>query len=146
MPFEVRLALEGPQLSMTSIRQTLAASGAERALPWSGSQDNKLNIHKWEPQQSVSPQDRSYYARSNMDTVPLEDSTPVDDAPGQAESSGSAQRRRIPRNVYLVGFNHEADAQTFVQYWHRRPMLPSRLNQSFEDGESAPIVNAELLW
>lgn len=135
MPFEVRLVLEGPQLQMSTIRQILRVTGKQRALSWTGGEESNVYIKKWEPQQrNVSPLHLS-------DVAEIKPEGEV-----QGRHKERIQKRRTSRDVYIVGFHCECDAQTFVRHWHRRPMEPIGFSHSFENGDSAPIVNAEILW
>lgn len=54
-----------------------------------------------------------------------------------------ARRTPVPR--YICGFATEAEAQTFVRYWHRRTMEPYA-DFDYENGDIPPVVIAEILW
>jgi len=147
MPYEVRLTLEGPQLPVSRIRYIVYESGRDRALGWSGGDEANIKISKYEPvlpmrsggpNASVSDrrsEDVQIQLDMNRSQIPFPDS----------EDGKAAQKYRTPNFVYIVGFHTEHAAQSFVRYWHRKPMnWGSKTVDSA--GDLPPIANAELLW
>lgn len=158
MPFEVRLTLDGPQLQASTIRFILHASGKDRALGWSGGDEIIPRITKWEPRVAPSPMDSSERAAKMAKERTEEDqmqrdaqmlqrqSRPVREQ--DAATSGQAQQlRRTPQLVYIVGFHTQGAAQSFLSYWHRRPMAWQGVDSGKgEEEELPPVANVEMLW
>ncbi|KAK4542576.1 hypothetical protein LTR36_006624 [Oleoguttula mirabilis] len=159
MPFEVRLTLHGPQLQASTIKYILHASGKDRALSWSGADDITPRITKWEPQPAASPMDHNSRRARRVANERTEEDQMLwdierlqrrsgqdkeDDAPtGQAQ-----QLRRTPQLVYILGFHTQDAAQSFVSYWHRRPMAWQGMDsgKDREEEDLPPVANAEMLW
>ena len=152
MPYEVRLTLEGPQVSMARVRYVIFESSRDRALGWSGGEEANVKITKYEPKRSP------FSANGNEDTKAGQTASPAnrteqlqlswDMAKSQVTMdvpSEGDQRRRVAKPVYIVGFHTEHAAQSFVRYWHRRPMDWGD-KKTDQEGDLAPIANAELLW
>ncbi|GAB7349884.1 hypothetical protein MBLNU459_g0577t1 [Dothideomycetes sp. NU459] len=133
-PVEVVLRLEGPQLAVPHIRSAIYNAAKSRGLPWTGEQ-KALDVFKWEPHgRRVSPMGRQRL-EEHAETFEK-------DAEGKDKEPQRAMREALP--CYTLGFNNESDAQTFVRYWHRRPMHLEDF--VFEDSDTPPVVNAEILW
>jgi hypothetical protein len=163
MPFELRLTLEGPQLPMTRIRYIMHESSRDRALGWSGGEGNNVKISQWEPIEHTSDQARSVMDKratenpaANVDAaakqVAISASRNVEVAavPRELEqprylSNFEEKRRRTPHPVYILGFHTEHAAQSFMRYWHRRPM-DWKGEHMDEEGDIPPITNVEILW
>lgn len=149
MPYEVRLTLEGPQIPLGRVRSVLHASGRDRGLEWSGGPESNLKITKYEPQSTPvsydqvdpprTPNDRTEQTQLQWDMLKSQISNRTS-ADGEA-----TQRRRTAAPVYIIGFHFEHAAQSFVRYWHRRPMDFGKGNED-EEGDLPPIANVELLW
>lgn len=163
LPFEVRLTLDGPQLSLSIIQFILHETALARSLGWSGGEERVPRIAKWQPvyappamahwgaaevwrrqdhatmteeQQTASEVGRQRAAQTAADGIEI---GPDDERP----------KRRVPKSVYIVGFHTEAAAQSFVSYWHRRPMYWKSEKSAAgidEKGDTPAITNAELLW
>jgi hypothetical protein len=150
MPFEVRLTLEGPQLPMSRIRYILYESGRDRALGWSGGDEANIKIIKYEPKRPESATSGKEEGGS-ASWAPTEQSQLSFDmsksrvSPGGSEASEDALKRRKAHPVYILGFHTEHAAQSFIRYWHRKPMDWGSKRVDPED-DLAPIANAELLW
>jgi hypothetical protein len=143
MPYEVRLTLEGPQLPTSRIRYIVYESGRERAIGWSGGEEANVKVTKYElrrPQQSLlAPGSRTERSQlltdMNRSQVSFRESDEVE----------AAKKYRSANNVYILGFHTEHAAQSFVCYWHRRPMDWGKKAVD-PDADLPPIANAELLW
>jgi hypothetical protein len=143
MPYEVRLTLEGPQLPTSRIRYIVYESGRERAIGWSGGEEANVKVTKYElrrPQQSLlAPGSRTERSQlltdMNRSQVSFRESDEVE----------AAKKHRSANNVYILGFHTEHAAQSFVCYWHRRPMDWGKKAVD-PDADLPPIANAELLW
>jgi hypothetical protein len=143
MPYEVRLTLEGPQLPTSRIRYIVYESGRERALGWSGGEEANVKVSKYEPARPskslLAPGSRTersqLLADMNRSQVFFHDSDEVE----------AAKNYRSANNVYILGFHTEHAAQSFVCYWHRRPMDWGKKTVD-PDADLPPIANAELLW
>lgn len=148
MPFEARLTLEGPQLSLSAVRHEILDSGKKRGLSWSGGDSNTIQMSRWDGERWISPLTESESAWSAVtERTEAEEAKRVRyraDRHRSDDSSTTQQKRRSPGVVYLVGFHTERAAQSFVQYWHRRP-IGSPKHHDIE-GDIPPIANAELLW
>lgn len=162
MPFEARLTLEGPQLSKAVLRWILLTAGKERAYAWSGGDEVAPKITKWEPFALPSPRDydsrdarRFAKDRSERDQMMVDDEKLMLQqtnyslsASAGASEEEAVQKRRTSLLVYILGFHTENAAQTFLRYWHRRPMK-SRESESQWDDEGhdlPPVANVEMLW
>lgn len=130
-PFELRLTLEGPELSAPELRQVFRASGEDRALPWSGGADYDLSVVKWEVTRDV---DKRIIAPSSVDQETLHVPRPDSHIPSEA--------------VYIVGFETEHAARSFRAYWHCRAIeRPGDSQSSEEEGDEHPaVVQLEFLW
>jgi hypothetical protein len=149
MPYEVRLTLEGPQLPVTRIRYIIYESGRDRALGWSGGEESNIKITKYEPKVQNPPATGSGEAAATSRTR-TEQSQVTWDMTKRASAGGAGDndntpKRRTPNSVYILGFHTEHAAQSFIRYWHRRPMDWGNKKVDME-GDLAPIANAELLW
>lgn len=151
MPYEVRLTLEGPQISMARIRYILHENGRDRALGWSGGEESNIKITKYEPQRSASSTNGDVESAATRTGSPAgrteQSQMSVDMAKSQVTMDGLSdtdQRRRTANSVYILGFHTEHAAQSFIRYWHRKPMEWDK--KADLEGDLAPIANAELLW
>jgi hypothetical protein len=150
MPYEVRLTLEGPQLPMSRIRYIVYESGRDRALGWSGGDEANIKITRYEPRRPATPsgenEDSGSIARLQTEQSQLSwDMSKSRVSPGGSDASDNAQKRRTAHPVYILGFHTEHAAQSFIRYWHRKPMDWGSKKTDSED-DFAPIANAELLW
>jgi hypothetical protein len=149
MPYEVRLTLEGPQLPTSRIRYIVYESGRERALGWSGGDESNIKISKYEP----APPTRSTSLRGGGNgpgaRARTEDSQLLLDMnKSQVSFRGSEhieKKYKQANNVYILGFHTEHAAQSFIRYWHRKPMDWGKKSVDSE-GDLPPIANVELLW
>jgi hypothetical protein len=146
MPYEVRLTLEGPQLPTSRIRYIVYESGRERALGWSGGDESNIKISKYEP----APPTRASRGGSGPRNRTEDSQLLMDMNKSQVFFPGSpdveaAKNYRKSNNVYILGFHTEHAAQSFIRYWHRKPMDWGRKSVDLE-GDLPPIANAELLW
>ncbi|KAK5128292.1 hypothetical protein LTR85_002959 [Meristemomyces frigidus] len=159
MPFEVRLTLDGPQLHANTIRFILHASGKDRALAWSGGDDIIPRITKWEPQVNVSPKDYTSSSARKVARERTEEEQMMWDADRLLRKSDQAkdkedaakgqaqQLRRTPQLVYIVGFHTLNAAQSFISYWHRRPMAWQGVDSGKDEEEDLPpVANVAMLW
>ena len=167
MPYEVRLTLEGPQLHQSNIRHILYVSGRDRALTWSGGEDGVPLITKWEPlNPSEAPsgsskkadavrwgqlQTRPAAERTQMekDVIRLyrKDAREEDGGTEEAKAMAQEQQRRTLPLVYILGFHTETAMQSFVRFWHRRPMEWEGVDRpGDEEGDLPPIASVERLW
>lgn len=147
MPYEVRLTLEGPQLPTSRIRYIVYESGRERALGWSGGEESNIKISKYEPvpplwsagTRGPAPGGRTEQSQLSIDMnrsqVTFSDSHDLE----------GAKKYKKANSVYILGFHTEHAAQSFVRYWHRKPMDWGKKSVDM-DGDLPPIANAELLW
>lgn len=155
-PAEVLFRLEGQQLTIPNIRSALSKAARDRGMPWTGQEGHHLSIHKWEMgERNVSSFSRRlhrpfYDAKHEADEVNRgagedgESSGNADlDAAVDEEPTEFQRLRRRPSPAYIIGFQNEAEAQTFVRFWHRRHL---ELANHDYDGDMAPTVNAEILW
>jgi hypothetical protein len=62
-----------------------------------------------------------------------------------SEDFEGAKKYKTANSVYILGFHTEHAAQSFVRYWHRKPMDWGKKSVDM-DGDLPPIANAELLW
>lgn len=132
LPYEARLTLDGPQLHMSAVKHVLLETARDRGLSWSGGDSLAPRLTKWEPRlkddDSIAKDTRS---QEHADAVEGTDQ----------------QKRRTPLLVYVVGFHTERAMQSFVHYWHRRPMkLDTDKRNNLEAAELPPIANVEVLW
>lgn len=174
MPFEARLVLDGPQLQTSAIRWILHASGKDRALSWSGGAEKTPRITEWAPRDAPSPMNLGSHRSSTLTKQEADqDQAKQDGADGWWDDLQKAQgkldrdddelrtandkpnrgnnvehKRRMPQLVHIVGFHTEHAAQTFVRYWHRRPMTwkGAEHGKDMEDDDLPPIANVEILW
>ncbi|KAM0707061.1 hypothetical protein Q7P35_006392 [Cladosporium inversicolor] len=150
MPFEVRLTLEGPQLPMSRVRYILYESGRDRALGWSGGDESNIKITKYEPRSPESPKCENdegasvAWSPAEQSQLSFDMSRSRVTQPG-SDASDDALKRRKAHPVYILGFHTEHAAQSFIRYWHRKPMDWGSKKADPED-DLAPIANAELLW
>ncbi|CZT16346.1 uncharacterized protein RCC_02188 [Ramularia collo-cygni] len=148
MPFEARLTLEGPQLTLSAVRHEILDSGKKRGLSWSGEDSNTIQMSRWDSERWMSASDDSESAWSRVAERTEEEETKRAtyraDRSKPNDSTTSQPKRRSPGVVYIVGFQTERAAQSFVQYWHRRP-IGSPKHHDIE-GDIPPIANVELLW
>ena len=145
MPFEVRLTLEGPQLQASTIRWILHASGKARALPWSGGDEIIPKITKWELPYVLSPLDHEAWKKVEERT---EDHQARRDAwkAQRLRDGNDGEKRRTHLSVHIIGFHTEHAAQTFLRFWHRRPMTWEGSGNAKEEDDLPPIANVEMLW
>ena len=150
-PFEVLLQLEGPQLSIPNIRSAIFKVARDRGLPWTGSENHDMKVTKWEVRGSnVSPLSSKRLEddwEGEQDRFDKAEALKHGDGPGGQDDNEPAEfrrQRRFAAPSYIIGFQTEGEAQTFVRFWHRRPM--ELANYDYANGDIAPIVNAEMLW
>ena len=163
MPYEARLTLEGLQLHLSHIRHILMLSGKDRGLSWSGDSKAVPHIAKWDPQigtYSPSPMSHKdkvliWAEKQSRSEETMERSDPesraeprldIDD--DEFDTRTNQEKRRLQMPVYIVGFDTEKAMQSFVRFWHRRPMEWEGLQKEGEDeeGDLAPVTNVEVLW
>lgn len=150
MPYEARLTLEGPQLHISAIRHILLASGRDRGLGWSGGDDLAPRLTRWEPlplREAPSPMRKTSTAQKH--TLAQESKTKVEESTSADASKPQTheQKRRTPQSVYIAGFHTEGAMQSFVRFWHRRPIdWETGQRSGIEEGDLPPIANVEVLW
>lgn len=147
MPFEVRLAMEGPQLGPSVVRHILMESGRARGLSWNGGEGLNMKVSRWAPQLMPSPIQNDDRAARGVGRTE-EDQMRID-VSRHNQSSQDPQyaelKRRTPPEVYVVGFYTERAAQSFVAYWHQRPLeMPQPEDAS--EWDAPPIANVSMLW
>lgn len=130
MPFELRLALDGPQLSQTRIRQAFGNSSIDRGLGWSGGDDNFVRVSKWEAKHRDLNIDLSDENRRGTNS----------------EEETRERSWRMPAPVYILGFHTEHAAQSFLRYWHKRPLVDASDMPDEVSADLPPIVELEVLW
>lgn len=150
MPFEARLTMEGPQLQVNAIRHLMLQTGKLRNLTWSGGDKYHVKITSWGPRASPGALSDSAWARRNADGA-VDDSAHESSRSRRRESSETMgekqQLRRTPGNVFIVGFHTEDAAQSFVAYWHKRPLHNSATAIVPDvEGDLPPIAHVEMLW
>ena len=150
MPFEVRLTLEGPQIPLSRIRYIIYESGRDRALGWSGGDEANIKITKYEPRGPENPTSGKEESASVSWPAAEQSQLSIDMSRSRVTSGGSdasedSLKRRKAHPVYILGFHTEHAAQSFIRYWHRKPMDWGSKRADPED-DLAPIANAELLW
>jgi len=150
MPFELRLTFDGPQLRAGIIRSILHACGIARGLAWSGGDNMNPTITKWEPVESPSAMD--LHSSRTLDFRGRWSET-ADMSPDfeRLEDGGdnTGLKRRTPLVVYILGFHTEHAMQTFLRFWHMRPMAWKGVDvatQYDEEDELPPITRLEILW
>ena len=161
MPYEVRLTLDGPQLHLSHIRHVLLISGQDRRLSWSGAERSLPSISKWQPVSQFynpSPESRKEMARIWANKQEKRERLDEEARPSQqflyevenerVQTQTERQKRRTSQLVYVVGFRTEKAMQSFVRFWHGRPMDWEGIKRGGEDeeGDLAPVTNVEVLW
>lgn len=159
MPHEARLTLEGPQLHHSAIRHILYLSGKARGLSWSGNDDPAPKLTKWEPRKQAekipstldkggSTQVRARKQEDVDEGVKGWDGLEANEQNGgpQNPSTEGELKRRTPPSVYVVGFQTQRALQSFVHFWHRRPMDWEGFDRAGDEGDLAPIANVGVLW
>ena len=148
MPYEVRLTLEGPQLPASRIRYIVYESGRDRALGWSGGEESNIKISKYEPAPPVrrtSDVGLASRIRTEESQLLLDMNRSQMFFPDSTQDVETTKKYKTANNVYILGFHTEHAAQSFVRYWHRKPMDWGKKSVE-SDGDLPPIANAELLW
>lgn len=171
MPYEARLTFEGPQLHPSRIRHILLLSGKDRGLSWSGGEDATPRVTKWEPrfQTAPSPMNEKSGAQKWASAVERVDEGKAErdafkssskvhlsrdgdtdhEASLDVKAEQEQQKRRTSTLVYIVGFHTESAMQSFVRFWHRRPMEWKGADNgraSDEEDDLPPIAKVEVLW
>jgi len=131
---------------MSTIRDVLIKSAKDRHMPWNLKDGHNLTLWKWEVTgANISPMSSRRLPEAAEDDGRREEerrgSNSRDEKPGQDDHP--QQKAQLPPS-YIVGLHTEAEAQTFVRFWHRRPM--EHPDHDFLNGDIAPVVNAEILW
>ncbi|KAK4493753.1 hypothetical protein PRZ48_014938 [Zasmidium cellare] len=148
MPFEVRLAMEGPQLGPSLVRHILMESGRSRGLSWNGGEELNMKVTRWTPHLMPSPMQNDRKAANALEERTEEEQMRID-VSRHTQSSQDPQyaelKRRTPPEVYVLGFHTERAAQSFVAYWHRRPLEVAQPEDAAE-WDAPPIANASMLW
>lgn len=151
MPHEARITLEGPQLHKSAIRHILLASASHRGLNWSGGDDLAPRLTKWEPppmHEVPSPSRKSSDAERHIQAQETRSEFEWSDSGEIDKSQDDLQKKRTPLVVYIAGFRTERAMQSFVHFWHRRPMEweTVKTRQGVEEEDLPPIANVEVLW
>lgn len=146
---EVVIRLEGPQLPVLAMRGAFMVIERERGLPWTGSRPGSFTITKWEgPPEHLSPLSKKNrgtrrYQGVNGDEDP-EFAQPRDEDERQERDRLDQRAIRTGLASFIIGLGNEAEAQTFVRYWHRKSLeVP---DYEYKNGDIAPVVDAEILW
>ncbi|KAF2487542.1 hypothetical protein BDY17DRAFT_320078 [Neohortaea acidophila] len=143
MPFEARLTLEGLPLTTNIIRLILLQTAKTRALGWSGSEDLTPQLSRWKPPSSFRGAYRDAAGKWHSESHRPAYEKPDDDSAQENDE----QKQRTTSPVYIVGFHTSRALQSFVHYWHRRPMEdPGTPTYGLEEGDTPPIANVEVLW
>ncbi|KAK5169511.1 uncharacterized protein LTR77_005487 [Saxophila tyrrhenica] len=152
MPYEARLTLEGPQLHGSSIRHLFMFSGRDRGLSWSGNDDPAPRITDWQPERrkmTPSAERHGFEAERWKNSPHKFELKPIEDDIGpNSEQPADGLKQRTQQKVYVVGFHTENAMQSFVRFWHKRPMEWKGLNKHFgvgEDGDLPAIAHVEAL-
>ena len=156
-PAEVLMRLDGPQMTVFTMKDSFNKAERARGVPWVGGEYGNLKITKWEPIiEHISPLSPDKLpkkagwdewaegdvavtgARNGPDS---ERPTSDEEIKEEARLRDRVQRKDVPR--YILGFANDAEASIFVRFWHRRP-FGEHLNH--EHGELAATIHAEILW
>lgn len=177
MPYEARLTLEGPQVHEEAIRHFFIMDGMQRGLSWSGNERRSPTVTLWRPpkmglrngllspmkkasepeamrwaarQRAAEEQEALWDAQANETDISREFATQFDfdDGPDGKKTEETEHGWSMkPLDTFVIGFATESAMQSFVHYWHRRPMRTEGFEQ--EQGarsDSPPIINVEALW
>ncbi|KAF1825990.1 uncharacterized protein K489DRAFT_376387 [Dissoconium aciculare CBS 342.82] len=128
-PFEVRFAMEGPQLSVGALRHVILEDGIERGQSWSGVDGGTPNILEWDPvHREVLLEDRER-------------------KPARAVKAGVKEvATRTMNPIFIISFPTKQIAQSFVCYWHRRTIEKKKISSwEMEFAFDAPIADVQLL-
>lgn len=138
---EVLLQLEGPQPTAHGIRRAIVKAERELGVPWTGEflGDGQVKITKWEPQgRNVSP----LSLRRDLREEVQEDGSRPRSAEGEGGDAWTVSKPQ-GNPTFILGFASDAEAERFVRYWHRRPLMQE---PGYSNGDIDPVVNAEILW
>ncbi|KAL1303369.1 hypothetical protein AAFC00_006766 [Neodothiora populina] len=140
MPAEVLLHLEGKEIPMPQIRYAFGKAARFRGLPWTGD-DRLIYLEKWDGgAKDISPMGSRGF---KFDVAHEEIAGPSDEESTTSLVEPSRRKFRGALQRYIVGFDNQAEAETFVRHWHMQPLLGL---DHMLNGDSAPIVNVEVLW
>ncbi|KAF2167118.1 hypothetical protein M409DRAFT_66180 [Zasmidium cellare ATCC 36951] len=148
MPFEVRLAMEGPQLGPSVVRHILMETGRARGLSWNGGEELNMKVTRWTPQLMPSPIQNDENALNALKDRTEEEQMRIDvmrHTQSSQDPKYAELKRRTPPEVYILGFHTERAAQSFVTYWHRRPLEMDQPEDAAE-WDTSPVVNVSMLW
>ncbi|KAF1352210.1 hypothetical protein BDV97DRAFT_397251 [Delphinella strobiligena] len=148
-PVEVMLRLEGPQLGISHIRSALNKAARDRGMPWTGKETYEMKISRWDIKgTNISPLSRRGFKELKERTFgAMDKSGKQEDENDQAGEDEDQEARGKPRQTqpgYIIGFDTESEAQTFVAFWHRRAMELADFH--YEGDDVAPLVNVDILW
>lgn len=144
-PYEARLTFEGPQLHISAIKHVLVNSAKDRGLAWSGGDDLAPKLTKWEPHGK-----NTHHLAFETEDSSSPEQAGIQQSKSEATRDADQQKKRTAPLVYIAGFQSERAMQSFVHYWHRRPMDVEKNQRSKQNSIEAtdlpPIANVEVLW
>lgn len=138
----VMLRLEGPKMTSVQISNAIEMHERRRNLAWQGDEPGLVPVQAFvrDPRQQstpvgrrvgeAKPGPRERHAFRNQQVA-------EDDVLYPAPETMLADR-------YLVTFEEEAQAHTFVRYWHRRSIMHTETTRLKQDAST--LINAEVLW
>ena len=119
----VLLHVDGPWLSTGAIQKMIEVDGRQR---------RNMSWRKVGGEGAISLLDAPVASQESGEDVDEID----------RDTSQSKVRQSPPR--WLIEFEDEDEARSFVRAWHKRPVPTASVDSN--PGESIPIVNAELVW
>ncbi|KAK4996613.1 hypothetical protein LTR66_003812 [Elasticomyces elasticus] len=141
---EVLLHLEGPQLSKDMIRAAIFHDGQNRALHWTGGHEGNIKVTKLDSPSRASLSPLGSRKLPDDDVFPQEGH---EQSRNEHEGDDGEERKTPmakPAHKFIIDFDSDEAAQTFVTHWHRKEIPLADF--TYENGDTAPIVNAEVLW
>jgi hypothetical protein len=137
-PFEVRFAMEGPQLTVGALRHVILEDGIERGQSWSGTDSNVLTIWEWDTK-SASP-----ITEAKARDIAVAEARRA--AAPRQDTSNPNLPRRTKNPIFIISFPTREAAQSFVCYWHKRTIekkLVSHYDMPF--ATDAPVADVQLI-
>ena len=159
MPFEARFTMEGPQLSLSSLRELFRLVARDRGLAWTATDSNVPVLTKWErfwigpvPRLEDRRNRRSsdwanwFEHRDENSTGPIDSRRTGEQH--QAEPQDSSTLLHPGPSVFIVGFPTERSLQSFVHFWHLRPLAleSKKASTDREANDVPPVAHVDILW
>ncbi len=148
MPFEARLTLEGPQLHGSSIIHLFMFSGQDRGLSWSGNDDPAPKVTEWRPDLQLEAPSPLSNRPDDVKRMHELDRGAVKTPQDIGHRNDDGLKRRTLQKVYIIGFHTENAMQSFVHFWHKRPMQWKGLNKHLgvgDEGDLPAVAHVEAL-